>query len=200
MFTEPDWKDHASVEGSTVSVGPGTILRENVIINLPAKNDLTVVGSNCYLMCACFVGHDCIIGNNVTVGPHACLAGHVTVGDYTTIGMNASIHQGSNIGQCCMIGAGSFFKGTSPDGVTWGGVPAKPLKVNAIGIERSGLSETEKAHMISNAQLYIDTFKDVSNVETKGKISSARDETCNVIFNCVRWLKLPNIFNRKFRI
>jgi UDP-N-acetylglucosamine acyltransferase len=200
MFTEPDWRDHASVEGSTVAVGSGTVFKDNVIINLPAKNDLTVLGSNCYLMSACFVGHDCIIGNDVTVGPHACLAGHVTVGDYTTIGMNASIHQSSNIGQCCMIGAGSFFKGTSPDGITWVGVPARPLKVNTIGIERSGLSETEKTRMISNAQLYIDALKNVSNAQTKGEVSSARDETCNVILNCVRWLKFPNIFNRKLRL
>ena len=42
--------------------------------------------------------------------------------------MNASIHQRSKIGKYCVIGAGSFFKGESPDGIIWGGVPAKPIK------------------------------------------------------------------------
>ena len=197
MFTEPDWRNRESVDDSTVAVGHGTIIRENVIINLPAKNDLTVVGSNCYIMNTCFVGHDCIIGNNVTLCPHACVAGNVSIGDYTTIGMNSSIHQGSTIGRCCMIGAGAFFKGDSPDGVTWVGLPARPLKVNTIGIERSGLSETEKNEMISNAQLYVDNFKNPSNVKTQSKVSTTSEKTCNVILNSIRRFKFPNIFNKK---
>jgi acyl-ACP--UDP-N-acetylglucosamine O-acyltransferase len=197
MFTEPDWRDRESVVDSTVAVGHGTIIRENVIINLPAKNDLTVVGSNCYIMNTCFVGHDCIIGNNVTLCPHACVAGNVSIGDYTTIGMNSSIHQGSSIGRCCMIGAGAFFKGDSPDGVTWVGVPARPLKVNTVGIERSGLSETEKTEMISNAQLYVDNFKNASNVKTQSKVSTTSKKTCNVILDRIRRFKFPNIFNKK---
>ena len=197
MFTEPDWKGHTSVEGSTVSIGPDTVIRENVIINLPAKNDVTVIGSNCYLMNTCFVGHDCIIGNNVTLGPHACLAGHVSIGDYTTIGMNSSIHQGSTIGRCCMIGAGAFFKGSSPDGVTWVGVPATPLKVNTVGIERSELSETEKKDMISNAQLFINRFESSGNVEAKSWITPSDKKTRNVILDSIRCFKFSDIFNRK---
>ena len=195
MFTEPDWKGHASVEGSTVAVGSGTIIRENVIINLPAKNDLTVVGSNCYLMNSCFVGHDCIIGDNVTLCPHACVAGHVSIGDYTTIGMNSSIHQGSTIGKCCMIGAGAFFKGTSPDGITWAGVPAKPIKVNMIGIDRCDLSIEEKEKILSNAQLFIDDFKSSSNVDTECGVAATKQKTGNIILNCIRRFKIPYIFN-----
>lgn len=199
MFTEPDWRGREAVDDSTVAVGHGTIIRENVIVNLPAQNDLTVIGSNCYLMNTCFVGHDCILGNNVTVCPHACIAGHVSIGDYTTVGMNSSIHQGSSIGRCCMIGASAFFKGESPDGVMWVGVPARPIKVNTIGIERSGLSEAEKNQMISNAQLFIDGFKNSGNVKAKSKVSSACEKTCNVILNSIsiRWFKFSNIFNRK---
>lgn len=197
MFTEPDWKDHKSVEGSTVSVGPGTVIRENVIINLPAKNDVTVIGSNCYLMNTCFVGHDCIIGNNVTLGPHACVAGSVVIGDYTTLGMNSSIHQGSVIGKCCMIGAGAFFKGSSPDGVTWVGVPAVPIKVNTVGIERSGLSESEKTKMISDAQLFVDSFESPGDIEAKSWITPSDKKTRNIIFDSIRCLKFTNIFNKK---
>jgi acyl-[acyl carrier protein]--UDP-N-acetylglucosamine O-acyltransferase len=195
MFTEPDWKGHSSVEGSTVSIGDGTIIRENVIINLPAKNDLTVIGSNCYLMNTCFVGHDSIIGNNVTLCPHACVAGHVSIGDYTTIGMNASIHQGSTIGRCCMIGAGSFFKGISPDGITWVGVPARPLKVNMIGIDRCDLSIEEKEKILSNAQLFIDDFECSRNIKAECGVAAPKQKTGNIILNCVRRFKIPYIFN-----
>jgi len=199
MFTEPDWKGRASVEGSTVSVGPGTVIRENVIINLPAKNDVTVIGSNCYLMNTCFVGHDCIVGNNVTLCPHACVAGNVVIGDYTTLGMNSSIHQGSVIGKCCMIGAGSFFKGTSPDGITWAGVPATPIKVNTVGIERSGLTDAEKKEMISNAQLFVDGFESSGDVEAKSWITPSNKKTRNIILNSIRCFKFSNIFNGKLR-
>ena len=78
--------------------------------------------------------------------------------------MNASIHQHSKIGKCCIIGAGSFFKGETPSGITWGGVPAKPIKVNDIGIERSDLSNIEKELIIHNAKLFIDRFKASSNI------------------------------------
>ena len=195
MFTEPDWKGQSSIKDSTVSIGNGTIIRENVIINLPGKNDVTVVGSNCYIMNTCFIGHDCIIGNNVTMCPHACLAGHVSIGDYTTIGMNASVHQGASIGKCCMIGAGSFFKGTSPSGITWGGVPARPLKVNMIGIERCNLSIDEKEEILSSAQLFIDDIECSRDIKAECGVPATKQKTSNIILNCVRWFKFPYIFN-----
>jgi acyl-[acyl carrier protein]--UDP-N-acetylglucosamine O-acyltransferase len=200
MFTKPDWKNHTSYPGGDVFVGKGTVIREYVIINKPASTDLTKIGTNCYIMNSCFVGHDCLIGNDVTLCPHACLAGDVFVGDFTTIGMNASIHQGSRIGRCCMIGAGSFFKGETPCGVTWAGVPARPIKVNVIGIERSNLSDVEKDKIISNAQLFIDNFKSSSNIQTTDWISTTVHKTCDVILNCVRWFNIPNVFNKKFTL
>jgi acyl-[acyl carrier protein]--UDP-N-acetylglucosamine O-acyltransferase len=198
MFTEPDWKNHASVKDSDVTIGDGTIIRERVIINYPAEKS-TVIGSNCYIMNTCFVGHDCTIGDGVTLCPHVCVAGHVTIGDYTTVGMNSSIHQGSVLGKCCMIGANAFFKGTSPNGITWVGVPAKPLKVNVVGIERSNLSDTEKQKMILDAQLFIDNFKRTSNVKGEDVISSPDKKAGNVILNRIRRFKFSNIFNCKFR-
>jgi len=198
MLTEPDWKNHGTFPGGRVSVGPETTIREYVVINKPATKEFTEIGSNCYIMNSCFIGHDCNIGNNVTLCPHACLAGDVYVGDYTNIGMNASIHQGSRIGRCCMIGAGAFFKGESPCGITWVGVPARPIKVNIIGIERADIPEIEKEQMISNAQLFIDNFKSPSNVQATHWVSTTIHKTVNVVLNCVRWLNLPNVFDEKF--
>jgi hypothetical protein len=96
-----------------------------------------------------------------------------------------------------MIGAGSFFKGVSPDGITWGGVPARPLKVNMIGIDRCGLSIEEKEKILSSAQLFIDDFECLRNVKTEGGVPSTHKKTGNIISNCVRWLNRPYIFNRK---
>lgn len=196
MQTYPDWRDCHKAPNSPVIIGNDTVTRENVIINLPATHT-TTIGSNCYIMNTVFIGHDSVLGDNVTVAPHACIAGYVTIGDYSFIGMNSSIHQKSNIGKCCMIGAGSFFKGNSPDGITWAGVPAKPIKVNIIGICKSKLLNTEKENMISRAQLFIDTFESSSNIKTECGIATPVNKTSNIIFNCIRWLNIPNIFNKK---
>jgi|TARA_R110000851_G_scaffold29831_1_gene81720 UDP-N-acetylglucosamine acyltransferase len=163
MITEPDWYGKSSNPNGIVNIGENTKIRELVIINKPTEHE-TYIGSNCYLMNRCFVGHDCRIGNNVQLNPGCSIAGFVTINDYSCIGMNASIHQHSKIGKCCIIGAGSFFKGETPSGITWGGVPAKPIKVNDIGIERSDLSNIEKELIIHNAKLFIDRFKASSNI------------------------------------
>ena len=197
MVTEPDWKNHGAFPGGRVSVGPETTIREYVVINKPANKEFTEIGSNCYIMNSCFIGHDCNIGNHVTLCPHACLAGDVYVGDYTNIGMNASIHQGSRIGRCCMIGAGAFFKGGSPCGITWVGVPARPIKVNIIGIERADIPEIEKEQMISNAQLFINRFESSSDIEAKSWITPPSEKTRNVILDSIRCFKFSDIFNRK---
>jgi hypothetical protein len=199
MFTEPDWRNSRSIM-KKIPVGKGTIIRENVIINLPAENSEASIGKNCYIMNTSFIGHDCILRDCVTLCPHACVAGHVYIGEYSIIGMNASVHQGSVIGKCCMIGAGSFFKGNSIDGITWGGVPARPLKVNTIGIERSGLPDSEKEEITLLAEAFIDTIKSSGNVQTKDWISSAYDKTIDIVHYCIKFFNLSDIFNKKFRL
>ena len=154
MQTEPDWQGKHSNPSGRVHIGENTIIRELVIINKPVY-ETTYIGSNCYLMNRSFVGHDCYIGDNVTLYPGSSVCGFVNIGDYTRIGVNASIHQNATIGRCCMIGGGSFFKGTSPDGITWGGVPAKPLKVNYKGIENTSFSLEEKNRIIKAAENYM---------------------------------------------
>jgi len=161
QMTEPDWKDHPS--NGKVFIGTGTIIREAVIINKPTQTS-TIIGCDCYLMNRCFIGHDSMIGNNVTLSPGCSIAGFVKIGDYSCVGMNASVHQHSKLGNYCMVGANSFFKGISPDGITWGGVPAKPIKVNEVGINRSKLTDIEKLHVREDAELFINFFQNPSNV------------------------------------
>jgi UDP-N-acetylglucosamine acyltransferase len=164
METEPDWKGVSSNPNGKIIIGENTQIRECVIINKPTK-EKTHIGSNCYLMNRSFVGHDTIIGDYVTLYPGTSIAGFVCIGDYTSVGMNASVHQNSKLGRCCMIGANSFFKGDSPDGITWGGVPAKPLKINVVGINKSNLKNEEKMEIILGAKKFINSFQSSSNVK-----------------------------------
>jgi NDP-sugar pyrophosphorylase family protein len=65
METLPDWKNGPKFQGS-IHIGNSTIIRENVIINLPST-DSTIIGSNCYIMNTCYIGHDSKLGDNVTI-------------------------------------------------------------------------------------------------------------------------------------
>ena len=163
ILTEPDWKGHSLSGYGRVHIGDNTIIRELTIINKPTEK-LTYVGDDCYIMNRCFIGHDSHIGNGVQMNPGSSVAGFVKIGDYSHIGMNASIHQRSTIGKYCVIGAGSFFKGESPDGIIWGGVPARPIKINEVGIERSNMSKKEKCELIKSSKSFIDSFKSSGDI------------------------------------
>lgn len=163
MITEPDWKGKTSNPIGQVIIGDNTEIKEYVIINKPTES-CTRIGDNCYIMSQVFIGHDCSIGNNVQLNPGCSIAGFVTICDNTHIGMNASIHQHSRIGKYCMIGANSFFKGESPDGIVWGGVPSVPIKVNTIGIERSSMSDEDKSSLIKVGEKFIHSFKSSRNI------------------------------------
>lgn len=163
LITEPDWKGVRSSGYGRVHIGNNTVIREYTVINKPTDK-VTYIGDNCYIMNRCFVGHDTHIGDGVQLNPGCSVAGYVKIGDYSHIGMNASVHQRSSIGKYCVIGAGSFFKGESPDGIVWGGVPARPIKVNEIGIERSDLSDDEKCELLKVSKSFVDNFKCSSDV------------------------------------
>ena len=163
MITEPDWKGHPSNPEGRVFIGDNTEIKEFVVINKPTDK-VTSIGKDCYIMSHVFIGHDCDIGDNVQLNPGCTVAGFVTLGDFTHIGMNASVHQRSVLGKCCMLGANSFFKGISPDGIVWGVVPATPLKVNTFGIERAIMSVEEKKSIEESAEQFINNFKSSRNV------------------------------------
>jgi len=154
---EAQYSDHRRIDPSNkkVIIGSGTVLREFVTIHMPSDSTTTSVGENCYLMATSHVGHDCDIGSNVTLSNSANIAGHVKIGNNTSVGLNVSIHQGSDIGMCCMIGAQSFFKGNSPPGIIWVGIPARPIKVNTVGVKRAGLDRVKSEDIILTATKFI---------------------------------------------
>lgn len=53
--------------------------------------------------------------------------GRISVGEYTFVGAGAIIMPGVRIGNNCVIAAGSVVTHNVPDGMVWGGVPARPM-------------------------------------------------------------------------
>jgi len=157
METEPDWKGYDGYVGDT-DVSKDAIIKDYVIINKSTSRRSTTIGAGSYIMPFCFIGHDSILGENVQMAPGARVAGFCQIGDNTVLGMNSSVHQYSSMGKYCMLGANSFFKGNSPDGIIWAGVPAKPKKINTIGISRENLNIIDRRIIENVAQLFIDSF------------------------------------------
>ena len=74
------------------------------------------------------IGHNCRIGKNVVIAGCTAIAGSVTVGDGVMIGGMAAIKDHLKVGRGSRLTGGAQLMHDIPDGETWGGSPAMPLK------------------------------------------------------------------------
>jgi UDP-N-acetylglucosamine acyltransferase len=142
-----------------VIIGKNCVIRESVTINSAViEDENTIIGDNCYIMTKSHIGHDSILENNVVICSCASIGGFSKIGQKTYIGINSSIHQRSQIGSYCIVGGQSFFKGNSPDGITWVGIPAIPKKINEFNLNKNISSNDEKNQIIENGNAFINQF------------------------------------------
>lgn len=150
----PQYKTQPRTEGGQIIIKSGTEIREFVTVNLPVGAK-TEVGEGCLLMANVHIPHDSMLREYAVLAPGVTLGGYIKIGRHCQIGLNATMHQFSEIDDYCMLGAEAFFKGKSPKGIIWAGVPARPLKVNLVGIERyAGAGEGDE--IIKAAMKYIE--------------------------------------------
>jgi len=150
---------HVPSEGSGVIIGKNCTIREFVTINNNLGEHKTRVGNDCYLMSKSHMGHDAVLEDNVVLCTGAKIGGHAIVGDFSYVGLNACTHQRSELGKYCIVGAMAFFKGISPNGISWVGVPAIPRKVNEVSLERNIESKEKITKIINEAQGFINGWK-----------------------------------------
>jgi UDP-N-acetylglucosamine acyltransferase len=148
----------AEDQGGLVVIEDDVEIREFVTINTPLFGEQTLLERGCYLMAKSHVGHDAVLRERAVLHTGAVIGGHSIIGKYSYMGLNCSTHPRANLGDYCIVGANGVFKGYSPAGIVWAGVPAKPLKVNEVGFERHApLEEIQVARM--RAQEFINTWK-----------------------------------------
>lgn len=126
----------AEDKGGLVYIGDNCEIREFVTINTPLFTDRTRLDKGCYLMAKSHVGHDVHLKERVVLHTGAVIGGHSTIGRYCYMGLNCSTHPFAELGDYCIVGANNFYKGKSPAAIVWAGVPARPIKVNIVGLER----------------------------------------------------------------
>lgn len=107
-----------------LQAGPGSILCAGVVITPNVRiGSFTIVNLNST------IGHDAEIGDFVTIHPGVHISGGVKIGHEVEIGTGAVLLPGVQIGAGATIGAGAVVTTNVPEGVTYIGVPAKPMQI-----------------------------------------------------------------------
>ena len=101
--------------GSNTCIDRGAL--GNTIIKEGAKIDNLV-----------HVAHNVVIGRHCAVIANAMLGGSVVIADYSWVAPSASILNQVLIGKNVTVGMAAVVTKNIPEGETWAGVPAKPLK------------------------------------------------------------------------
>jgi len=140
--------------GHFIEIADNVTIREYVTINTPLFSKRTFIGAGSYLMAKSHVGHDASLGKHVVLHTGAVIGGHSTIGDYCYLGLNCSTHPFARLDSYCIVGANGIYKGKSPSALVWVGVPAVPIKINMVGLDRhckEGLKQT----LIANAEVFL---------------------------------------------
>ncbi|HEX7010779.1 MAG TPA: UDP-3-O-(3-hydroxymyristoyl)glucosamine N-acyltransferase [Phycisphaeraceae bacterium] len=107
--------------GHDVEIGAGTCIDRG-------KFSATVIGDGSKIDNLVQIGHNCRIGRCVVLSGSTGIAGSVTIGDGTMIGGMAAIKDHVTIGSRVQLTGCAQVMNDVPDGQTWGGSPAQPLK------------------------------------------------------------------------
>lgn len=128
-------------------IGDDNIFREHVTVHRSTNEvDVTRIGSGCFLMAHCHVGHNCRLGDQVIVANGALFGGHVSVDDRAFISGNCLVHQFVRVGTLSLMQGGSAIsKDLPPYTVARGDNGICGL--NTVGLRRAGMSPAERLEL-----------------------------------------------------
>ncbi|WP_297512939.1 UDP-3-O-(3-hydroxymyristoyl)glucosamine N-acyltransferase [uncultured Caulobacter sp.] len=109
------------------------VIQDNVTIGANSCVDRgafadTTIGENTKIDNLVHVAHNVRIGRNCVLAAYTGLSGSTVVGDGVAFGGKAGVADHLNIGSGASIGAAASVFKDVPDGETWTGFPARPLK------------------------------------------------------------------------
>lgn len=133
--------EHAS--GGLV-IGSRNIIREYATIHGGGKADSrTVIGDSNYLMAGIHVAHDCRLDNHIVIANGTQLSGHVEIEDHVFISGLVGVHQFVRVGTHAMVGGITKLVADVIPYSLCDGNPAQVRGANAVGLKRSGFTQTQ---------------------------------------------------------
>jgi UDP-N-acetylglucosamine acyltransferase len=152
-------------------IGDGNVFREHVTVHRSNKlGELTLIGSQCFLMANAHVAHNCHLGDGVILANGALLGGHVRLGDRVFISGNCLVHQFVRVGTLAMMQGGSAISQDLPP-YTIADRSNMLCGLNTVGLRRAGFSAEERLEL---KQLYHALFR--SGVNLQSALASAQQQ------------------------
>jgi len=156
-------------EPTRLRIGDHNVFREHTTVHRSNKGaEDTVIGSHCFLMQHCHVGHNTRLADYVIMAGGALLAGHVTVEARVFISGNCLVHQFVRIGTLAMMQGGSGVSKDLPPFVTARG-PNGMCGLNVVGLRRAGYTAPQRLEL---KQLYHHLFRGAGPL--RERLESAR--------------------------
>lgn len=144
-----DWPQDLKYKGEPTGlrIGDDNVFREGSTVHRSNKvEDVTILGSNNYLMATAHVGHNCTVGSHVIIANAAALAGHVTVQDRAFVSATCLIHQFTRVGTLAMMQGGACIsKDLPPYCVARGNNGICGL--NSVGLRRAGFNSEQRMEL-----------------------------------------------------
>lgn len=111
----------------------GVIIEDNVDIGSNTCIDRgalgnTIVKEGAKIDNLVHIAHNVVIGRHTAIIANSMLGGSVKIGDFSWVAPSASILNQIDIGEKVTIGMGAVVTKNVPNGQTWAGIPARPLK------------------------------------------------------------------------
>ena len=100
----------------------------NTTIDRGALRD-TVIGEGTKIDNLVQIGHNVVIGRHCIIVAQTGISGSAELGDFVALGGQVGVVGHVKIGAGAQIAASSNVRGDVPPGVSWGGTPAKPMRL-----------------------------------------------------------------------
>ncbi len=126
-----------------VNIHNNVTIREFTSINSPFYFPETCIDDKVYVMNKCYIAHDCFIGRGAILSAGVLLGGRCVIGEYANLGLGATVHQRIHIGPRVMVGMQAVVTKDIVPYSLIAGIPARILRFNRVGAERSGINEEE---------------------------------------------------------
>ena len=127
----PEWLDFPNVihplavfqDVDRIRIGQGNIICAGNIFT----TDI-LIGNYCIVNLSSTIGHDVVLGNFCSIMPGVNISGGAKLMKGVYVGTGAKLIKATTLGTHAIIGAGAVVETDVPNGATFVGVPAKPLK------------------------------------------------------------------------